>query len=75
VKQSKCKYLLTTNYNDNLVNKDIKNTDYFSINLFETPFSWPKESIVEIFDEETRFISKEPNKYLVLIDLEKLRTV
>lgn len=73
IKKSGSKYLLLTNYSEIKKNADIHNTECFSLNLLIDPFNIPESSIIEIFDEETRYISSsESNKYLFLLDIEKL---
>ena len=75
IKGSHSKYLLTTNYNDTKINKDIITGSFREINLMREPFNFPKP-IYEINDSgnikrpNTNILYK--NKFLSLWSVSNL---
>ena len=76
IKKSKSKYILTTNYNDTKINKDIISGSFREINFMIEPFNFPTP-IQEINDSGNimRPNTDIPyqNKYLSLWDLRDLK--
>jgi hypothetical protein len=73
IRDSNCKWLLLTSYNDVLDDfHEIYPPDCFCVNFLIEPYNLVAE---EIFDEESAVVAQVPNKYLLLIDIQKMKNM
>jgi hypothetical protein len=70
--KSESKYILLGSYDSNN-NICIKTGEYFDINLLKKPFLLPHP--IEIFHENTHIISREPEKLLLLYEINTLKNI